>query len=78
VAVAYLLLLSTIFAGMAAIVIRMVQGKAPEDRCPSRAEPLLALVPAAALGAFVLMLGLYLPPFLGRTLHEAAIMLGGS
>ncbi|MDD5153610.1 MAG: proton-conducting transporter membrane subunit [Desulfovibrionales bacterium] len=78
VAVTYLLLLSTIFAGMAAIVIRMAQGKAPEDQGPSRAEPLLALVPAAALGAFVLMLGLYLPPFLGRTLHEAAIMLGGS
>jgi hydrogenase-4 component F len=78
VAITYLLLLSTIFVGMAAIMVRMAQGKAPEDQGPSRAEPLLALVPAAALGALVLMLGLYLPPFLGRALHEAAIMLGGS
>lgn len=78
VAITYLLLLSTIFAGMAAIVIRMAQGKSSEERKPVSREPVLALVPAAALGATVLLLGLYVPPFLGRALHEAAIMLGGS
>lgn len=79
IAITYLLLLCTIFAAMAAIVVRMAQGKPSEDhKPPARREPALSLVPAAALGAIVLLLGLYLPPFFGRALHEAAIMLGGS
>ncbi len=78
VAMTYLFLLSTIFAGMAAIVIRMAQGEASERPKPAGREPLLALLPAAALGTLVLVLGLYLPPFVNSALHEAATMLGGS
>lgn len=76
--VLYLLILSTVFAGMAAIVIRMVQGKAPEEQNSVSKEPVLSILPAAAMGTLVLFMGLYLPPFLDQALREAAVMFGGS
>lgn len=77
VAIIYLGLLAIVFAGMSAIVIRMAQGKAPEDLEPSRPEPAVVLLSPAVLGTLVLLLGLYLPPSFSRALHEAAAMLGG-
>jgi hypothetical protein len=35
----------------------------------------LSAVPAT-LGAAILLMGIYIPPFLGRMLHEAARLLG--
>jgi hydrogenase-4 component F len=78
VAIAYVVLLMTIFVGMATIVLRMAQGS-PEDgdkNLPSRNESAFAIAPAAALIAAVLLLGLYIPPFLSQALQGAAQALG--
>ena len=73
VAVAYLALLAVIFIGMATPVLRMAQGEAvnaPQDRGGREAR--LSIVPAMALGAVVLMLGLWIPQGLTDVLQEAA------
>lgn len=80
VAVIYLSVLALIFVGMASIVLKMVQGapslqQGDEQR---QAEVLTAVAPAAFLGVLVLLLGIYIPPFLSELLKEAARALGGS
>jgi hydrogenase-4 component F len=78
VAIAYLLALAAVFIGMCGIVLRMVQGPPPAGAAPTPArEPGLALAPPILLGALGLALGLYLPPFLGHLLRDAARLLGG-
>ncbi len=79
VAVVYLGVLALVFVGMASIVLRMVQG-APslqqrDDR--TRTEVLFAVAPPAFLGVLVLLVGLYIPPFLSELLNEAARALEG-
>jgi hydrogenase-4 component F len=78
VAVSYLALLSVIFIGMANLFLPMVQGRAtdPSER-GERNEALWATLPPAALGALVLVLGVYIPPAMTDVLHEAARSLGG-
>jgi hydrogenase-4 component F len=73
VAVAYLVLLAVIFIGMATPVLRMAQGEAvvASQKAGGR-ESRLAVVPAAALGAAVLMLGFYIPQGLTSVLQQAA------
>jgi hydrogenase-4 component F len=75
VAVAYLAMLVLIFIGMATIFLRMYQG-APSATGPNElaaaSESWWTLVPPAVLAALVLILGIYLPPTISRTLHEAA------
>lgn len=71
---AFLTLLMVIFIGMAAVVLRMAQGTPPDgsqDLTP-RSESLLSTIPAVALAGIVLLLGLYLPPFLTQALETAA------
>ncbi|MEN6485858.1 MAG: proton-conducting transporter membrane subunit [Syntrophobacteraceae bacterium] len=83
IAVVYLLLLSIIFIGMATSVLKMAQGLSegragiPEVRSGGLSESLLAVVPPAALGAVVLVLGLYLPPVLRTVLEHAAGAIAG-
>jgi hydrogenase-4 component F len=74
VAIAYLVLLAVVFVGMATAVLRMAQGTPArgDRRMTATAEPMLSVIPAAALGALVLILGLYLPPALRQTIQEAA------
>lgn len=74
VAIAYLVLLAVVFAGMATAVLRMAQGTPARGarRMTATEEPMLSVIPAAALGALVLILGLYLPPALRQTIQEAA------
>ena len=75
VAVTYLALLGIILAGMAGPALSMAQGTPPADLvAPARRGVALSAVPAV-LGAAVLMMGIYVPPVLSRTLHEAAHML---
>jgi hydrogenase-4 component F len=73
VAAMYLALLTTIFIGMSAIVLRMVQpgeeGAAP--RGPERREGASAVLPPLALAAVVLLLGIYVPPALRQLLARA-------
>ncbi len=76
VAAIFLLLLGVVFAGMASVVLPMVQGPAPTGIGPVR-EPGFSLLPPVLLGAGVLVLGLHVPPFLAGMLAEAARALGG-
>ena len=84
IAAAYLLILCIIFVAMAAIVLPMAQGN-PEglpawDRSPPPSffsgESPLAVIPPLMLGAAVLVLGLYIPPFLQKVLEQAARTIG--
>ncbi len=84
VAVAYLLLLSVIFIGMATIVLRMYQGlpavqpaEAPSTGSGPLAESSLAVIPPAMLAIAMLVLGLYLPPMLRHLLEHAARAISG-
>jgi len=74
VAIAYLVFLALIFVGMMSIVLRMAQGVT--ERQPGTPEPALAIIPPAALGVLVLLLGLYIPAALQRVIEEAARALG--
>jgi len=77
VALAYLFFLAVIFVGMADVVLRMAQGL-PETGAaePTAGESLLAILPPAALATLVLLLGLYVPPFLRSAIQAAAGGLG--
>lgn len=78
VAIVYLVLLAVIVAGMATPVLRMAQGT-PDDSvvAPAGRSVAFSAVPAI-LGAAILTMGIYIPPVLARTLHEAARLLGPS
>ncbi|HEU4731419.1 MAG TPA: proton-conducting transporter membrane subunit [Kofleriaceae bacterium] len=66
-----LALLATVFIGMGAVVIRVVQGAPPPE--PRRVrEPVLTIVPAALCLAIVLALGVFLPRWLDAGLRGAA------
>jgi len=75
VAVLYLLVLAIIFIAMTTIVLRMAQGDATR---PRQRESALAVWPPLALGAAVLVLGLYVPGPLETLLRGAARLLGGA
>jgi hydrogenase-4 component F len=84
IAAAYLSLLCIIFVAMATAVLSMVQGN-PEsipagDRSPQTSsffgESPLAVIPPLMLGAAVLVLGIYIPPFLKQVLEQAARAIG--
>jgi hydrogenase-4 component F len=76
VAVAYLIFLAIILAGMATPVLAMAQGTPREDIVvPAGRSFALSAVPAM-LGGAILLMGIYVPPVLSRTIHEAAILLG--
>ncbi len=77
VAVTYLVFLTVIFVGMATTMLSMAQGVSGQSPArPAAAESFLSVASPAALGALVLMLGVYVPPLLRQTLHEAARLLG--
>jgi hydrogenase-4 component F len=77
VAALYLALLAVVFVGMATTVLRMVQGGAA-PAIPPRKEPWTAVAPPTALALAVLLLGVYVPPPLGRALKDIVDrLLGG-
>lgn len=72
---AFLLLLTIVFIGMGATVLRMVQG-VPEDQPESPfKDSFLLVAPPILLLLLVLVLGLYLPPPLRRLLDDAVALL---
>jgi hydrogenase-4 component F len=74
----YLLALGVIFVAMARIVLPMAFGEPSPAALPSRPRrDLWSLVPASALGAAVLALGVYVPPQLWAFLQQAAAAVGG-
>jgi hydrogenase-4 component F len=76
----YLLALAVIFIAMARTVLPMVFGHPAETATPSRntePEPSWFTGPAMALGACILVLGLYVPSFVWRLVTEAAGVAGG-
>jgi len=76
VAIAYLILLAIILAGMATPVLAMAQGTPREDIIvPAGRGVALSAIPAI-LGVAILLMGIYVPPVLSRTIHEAARLLG--
>lgn len=76
VAIAYLLLLAIIMAGMAKPVLAMTQGVPDREVVvPAGRSAALTVVPAT-LGGAILLMGIYLPSFLNRTLQAAAYLLG--
>jgi hydrogenase-4 component F len=74
IAAAYLIFLALIFIGMANVFLRMAQG---ESTSPPHAEPLWSILPPVFLGLGVLVLGLYIPPFLTTTIRTISATLGG-
>jgi len=77
VAAFYLASLALVFIGMATAVTRMVHGL-PAAAAPVRGrESWIAVAPPAALGAGVLLLGIYVPRFLEWAVLGAARALGG-
>jgi hydrogenase-4 component F len=76
IAIAYLVFLAVVFIGMATSVLSMAQGSAGSR--PPLKERLLDVAAPAVLAAFVLTLGVWIPPVLERTLRSAAAILGGS
>jgi hydrogenase-4 component F len=74
----YLAFLAVIFVGMSVPVRHMVQAPPPPGLRMARAkETLLNTGPSFVLCALVLMLGLYVPPWLTQCLRAAALALGG-
>jgi hydrogenase-4 component F len=70
----YLLALGIIFVAMARIVLQMAYGtpEADFDAGPGRGREAWAVLPPMALGALVLVLGVYMPAWLQKALSEAA------
>ena len=77
VAASYLILLGLIFVGMATAVLRMAQGEpaARKDSTVYR-DVTTTVAPSAILACVVLVLGVYVPPFLKDVLQQAAKVVG--
>jgi formate hydrogenlyase subunit 3/multisubunit Na+/H+ antiporter MnhD subunit len=69
--------LALIFIGMTGVVLGMGQGKPSSEVKTFTSEAFSAIVPPALLAAAVLVLGVYIPPFLSAALHDAAKTFGG-
>jgi hydrogenase-4 component F len=77
VAIVLLMLLAVIFVGMATAILGMAQGVPVAPRSSQVGhEPLSAVMPALALAAAVLLLGVYIPAPLRSVLEQAARTLG--
>jgi hydrogenase-4 component F len=79
IAFGYLALLALVFIGMANIVMSMAQGVSNANpRRLEKREDWLAVLPPAALGVLVLVMGIYIPPQLSTVLHDVARAMGGN
>ena len=72
VAAIFLVLLFVAFVGMGGTVLAVVQGTPRADLGPGSRDTLGTVGPPLALMALVVVLGLYIPPFLDGALHDAA------
>ena len=78
IAIAYALILSVIFIVMASIFLRMCLGQPRNVEHVTPYESWSMILPPLVLCAFILILGVYMPPILSRLLQEAANQLGGA
>jgi len=77
-AIVLIVALGVIFAGMTAIVMRMLYGKGSGSISgEASGESAASVIPPAVLCFAVLALGVYIPPALTSLLNEAARVLGG-
>jgi hydrogenase-4 component F len=77
IAIGYLLILAVIFVSMASIVLRMCQGQPSDIQGDKSSRELWPMVlPPLVLGIIVMILGVYVPPFLQTLLENAAKQLG--
>jgi hypothetical protein len=58
--------------GMGSTVVRVVQGTPPGPATGRYHEPALTIAPALGFLVLVLVLGIYVPGWLGRALSDAA------
>ena len=73
----FLVFLLVVFVGMGITVLKVVQGKAPEDVVDKGyRESVLTTVPTISFMALVVLLGVYIPPFLKDMLLQAMQFLG--
>jgi hydrogenase-4 component F len=73
----YLGFLAVVFVGMSVPVLHMVQAPPPPGLQKTYRETLLNTGPPFVLCALVLILGLYVPPWMTQCLRAAAEALGG-
>ena len=77
-----LALLALVFIGMSRPMLAMAQGAAPATADLNRARPgaerWFTILSPLVLAAAVLVLGLYLPPWLTAQLQRAAALIGGA
>jgi hydrogenase-4 component F len=79
VATATVMMLVTIFAGIAVMIVEILYGAAPQgERETSATEGARYLFAPMALGSLVLLLGLYIPAPLQELVGRAAASLGGT
>jgi hydrogenase-4 component F len=73
----FLVFLLVVFVGMGITVLKVVQGKAPEDVVDKGyRESVLTTVPTISFMALVVLLGVFIPPFLKDMLLQAMQFLG--
>lgn len=75
VSVLYLMFLALVFIGMSGAVLSMAQGEPWHQPAKPQREAALAVLPPAMLALGALLMGLYVPPILNTTLHNAANLL---
>jgi hydrogenase-4 component F len=68
----FIALLAVVFMGMGSTVVRVVQGTPPDSVAGTYREPVLTVLPAICLLALVLVLGIYIPAWVDRSLVAAA------
>lgn len=84
IAAVFLLILCIIFIAMAIVVLSMAQGNPEGLPAGDLSQPAslfskespLAVIPPLILSAVILMLGLYIPPFLRQVMEQAARAIG--
>lgn len=75
----YLFFLAVIFIGMGATVLAVVQGVPPDDaEGRTFKESPFKTLPIVASLALVVMMGVWIPEWLSKLLHDSARLLGGS
>ena len=73
----FLVFLLVVFVGMGITVLKVVQGRPPEDVVDKGyRESALTTVPTVSFMAIVVLLGVYVPPFLKDMLLQAMQFLG--
>lgn len=78
IAVAFLSILTLIFAGMAVAFLNMAYGSKHDDvHIENKTNTAITTIPPLALGVLTLVLGLYIPPAVQSLLKDVSLIIGG-